>query len=775
LRFEAAAFRQAGFWLNGQPVPALQLDGRRWKKRRAVDLAAWACAGSNELVVWVTNDVGPPALWVWMTRPGGTGPEAFRWMVSEGGSEEKPARAAHVPMPIAPGSYLDGQVRLPDLVRSAWPGVGWLSLGAGILVGLGVAWGRFGRRGLSEQGAEVGAWLVLGASALGWALLLWNNLPQLPRIYGFDAEGHEQYIRVVQEEGRLPLADEGWQMYQPPLYYLLAAGLLELCGLTVAEEAAVVVLRAFNGLVGWLHVAAIFWVLRLLFPKERWKAVVGVGLVSALPAHVLISHYVTNEALAALWVTVAVGLALKAGRGPGGPGLAVGTGLVLGLALLTKFSALLALPVVLGLLGCRAGEERGGAGGWGVGSRAAWGQILLAVLVMLLVCGWHYGRVWWRLGSPLVGNWDLEAWTPWWQDPGYRTAWDYLRFGSVFVEPWFSGFRSFWDGLYATLWGDGLASSAAWMAFRPPWNEAWMAVSWWLSALWTGLLLLGAVVLSWRWVWAGDRAAWLGTGLLGLFLLGLLYMSVRVPSYAQVKAFYALPALSGLVVAAVTGWEKVAGRGAGRHAVLASLLVVWWGSCFRSLLVDANHPQTLVVQGIWALDRGDVSAAARCYGLAVGTAPQWPPLRAALAEAVRVWPREPTFRDLYAGCLEAQGFWEEALAQRREAVALAPARPEFLNNLAWLLATVPVEGLRRPEEAVQWARRACDLMQGGDPQFLGTLAAALAGSGQFEEAIRTAQEALKLAQQQGRTDLVERNQRYLELYRARQPLRLPLP
>jgi hypothetical protein len=35
---------------------------------------------------------------------------------------------------------------------------------------------------------------------------------------GFDAVAHEAYIQFIQQKHALPLADDGWEMYQPPLY-----------------------------------------------------------------------------------------------------------------------------------------------------------------------------------------------------------------------------------------------------------------------------------------------------------------------------------------------------------------------------------------------------------------------------------------------------------------------------------------------------------------------------------------------------------------------------
>jgi hypothetical protein len=53
--------------------------------------------------------------------------------------------------------------------------------------------------------------------------------------------------------------------------------------------------------------------------------------------------------------------------------------------------------------------------------------------------------------------------------------------------------------------------------------------------------------------------------------------------------------------------------------------------------------------------------------------------------------------------------------------------------------------------------------------YLGTLAAAYAEAGRFQEAITTARKAVALAHTNGQKDLEQANQRLLDLYQAGQP------
>ena len=90
--------------------------------------------------------------------------------------------------------------------------------------------------------------------------------------------------------------------------------------------------------------------------------------------------------------------------------------------------------------------------------------------------------------------------------------------------------------------------------------------------------------------------------------------------------------------------------------------------------------------------------------------------------------------------------------------------------LILLLATAPASEIRDADRAVQLALRACEIARWKDPDFVGTLAAAYANNGQFEEAIVSLEKALALEKgKQGKAAL----RAQLKLYRAGQPYRLP--
>jgi protein O-mannosyl-transferase len=127
-----------------------------------------------------------------------------------------------------------------------------------------------------------------------------------------------------------------------------------------------------------------------------------------------------------------------------------------------------------------------------------------------------------------------------------------------------------------------------------------------------------------------------------------------------------------------------------------------------------------------------------------------------------------------ARTLRLQGKADSAVSEYRALLALKANQSETfnaLNELAWLLATYPQAEIRRGSEAVQMAKAACTLTQGREPAFLGTLAAALAETGDFDNAVKIGQSAHDEALAQGRKALAETNLQLITLYRAHKPFR----
>ena len=142
-------------------------------------------------------------------------------------------------------------------------------------------------------------------------------------------------------------------------------------------------------------------------------------------------------------------------------------------------------------------------------------------------------------------------------------------------------------------------------------------------------------------------------------------------------------------------------------------------------------------------------------------------------EALQIDPDNGDAQNNIGNVLLQMGKADEAIAHFRKALQLEPANPGFQNNLAWLLAACPQASLRNGAKALELARQANALTGGEDPIILHTLAAALAETGRFSEAVETARHALQLAGAQSNTTLAGQLQWELKLYQAGSPFHIP--
>ena len=241
------------------------------------------------------------------------------------------------------------------------------------------------------------AYLVL---AIGW-----NRAT--PPFDNPDEPAQWNYVRAVADTGSLPVLRVGddpaqlldrlrsahfpagesidtirYESHQPPLYYVTAAIVYKLTA-RLALKQHVEAVRLLSTIFGLLTILASWRLARLLLPAEPALALATASFVAFVPMHVNMTAAVENDALSNLLLTVSVlGLLLWLQRGYAWRG-ALFLGLVMGLALLTKVTALVVLP--LALLAAWLRYQRAGTD-----SRHAhpFGALLVAYSGTLLVWGW---------------------------------------------------------------------------------------------------------------------------------------------------------------------------------------------------------------------------------------------------------------------------------------------------------------------------------------------------------------------------------------------------
>ncbi len=543
-----AAFRSCDLRLNGHPLLSGG-QGAPWYEGADVDLAPYLIDGTNELVAEVENGDGPPAFLLRSAHGLGLStPEG--WTVSPGGDRWFPALDAASPrsFPITCEypSALEG-------LAHRWPLVGELVLLA-LCLGF---WQRF-RKGQNGVG-PLDWWTperfryLLGAL---YILLCANNLFRLHWGFGYDAPAHYSYVEFLLREHRLPLATEGWQMFQSPLFYLLAAGPYELLRQLSSEEAARGLIRGLPMLCGLGLLEISFRMARLLFPGRRDLQRLATAVGGFLPMNLYMSQYFGNEPLAALLSALAIYLGLKlylrSSRGPSA-WEALLLGAVLGSAILAKVTPLLlVLPLAALVLwtSWRADPEAARA----LSRTGAFGA------VCAVVAGWYFVRNWLLMGRPFIGGWEGRPNLQWWQDPGYRVSQDFIRFGHALLRPIYSSIYGFWDGLYSTLWLDACVGATTGRAAGPFWDANLLCASAILALPVATLVLAGAIRAMGA---KRDEGSWALRFLLTcmvLYLGAMLLMFLQVPSYASVKASYGLAFTPAIGVLAAVGAEPLLGR-----------------------------------------------------------------------------------------------------------------------------------------------------------------------------------------------------------------------
>jgi tetratricopeptide (TPR) repeat protein len=115
------------------------------------------------------------------------------------------------------------------------------------------------------------------------------------------------------------------------------------------------------------------------------------------------------------------------------------------------------------------------------------------------------------------------------------------------------------------------------------------------------------------------------------------------------------------------------------------------------------------------------------------------------------------------------GDHKAALADLEKALELRPDDSGVLNNLAWLLATSPDDGIRNGKRAIALAEKACEKTEWKQPHIISTLAAGHAESGDFAAARKFSKQAVEATEKE--TEIRGQLEKELASYEASKPWR----
>jgi len=362
---------------------------------------------------------------------------------------------------------------------------------------------------------------VVGIACISRIVQVW--LLAGPR--GYDAWGHVSYVLFLDLYRAVPYADQGWSYFHPPLHYLFGWLLAQSGNPYVLARGLPLLASAASLAVAWLAAALV----RRTLPQQPLLPLLAFIAVAFLPVHVVVSTMPGNEMLATLLGSAAVALFIaNSARAAPRLSLDAGTGGLAGLALLTKFSALIPLLAIEATL-CFV-LVRGVHPPMRLLARMA----VIAGLA-LAISGPYYARNVEEFGTPFELSRDgpLVSGIESGQPPGERSWRDYLNLPPrLFVDPDLSA-----EHLIHSVWGSVYLST--WTEDAP--GRAWARTLAFAGLIPTVLFVVG-LVRSLRRAWRDPSSGVDAT--LGILALGGLaafaIFAWRVPIWSALKGSYLL-------------------------------------------------------------------------------------------------------------------------------------------------------------------------------------------------------------------------------------------
>lgn len=268
-------------------------------------------------------------------------------------------------------------------------------------------------------------------------------------VRGYDVDGHLEYMRFLVDNFSLPGEGQGWQWYQPPLYYMIGAPLLYFKDALANIILPTTALQIFALLLAVGSFAISIWIAFRLFRKHHSSVVLMSALLATLPGVVFFASRVNNDVLYHFFGVLSLGF-LFAWWHKGPQKLWYLSVASAALSMLSKMNALLLLPILFTSLLCKKGMS--------LKQKITQGS--LGVLTVAFLTEWLFAlRLLANKQAGLVGNAgnlhsglklentlyhlttfnpariiDIPFNNPWNDEAGRQFFWEYLFRSSLFGE-----------------------------------------------------------------------------------------------------------------------------------------------------------------------------------------------------------------------------------------------------------------------------------------------------------------------------------------------------
>jgi 4-amino-4-deoxy-L-arabinose transferase-like glycosyltransferase len=212
----------------------------------------------------------------------------------------------------------------------------------------------------------------------------------------------ETVAYIVKLRPKLPVNDEYLlvpdESWQPPLYYL-AAGLVTQA-VPPRPQTVLCIGRLLAILFGAATVYICWLATRELAPQAPMWAIASAGMVALLPEFCFNSAHVSNDSTVTLTATAAFYVWFRGLRHPEFDPRLFWAGAMLGLAILSKLTAVALIPGLALVILFKMFQVRPGKSGWGDWLKRSLNMIGGAIFGTVLVCGWWFVRNVFTYGEP---------------------------------------------------------------------------------------------------------------------------------------------------------------------------------------------------------------------------------------------------------------------------------------------------------------------------------------------------------------------------------------